>query len=70
MKYTIIIEKTENNYTTFCPDVPGRVAMGKTEEETEERMKEALKFHMEGLREINMKIPQGKAVVSEIEVGI
>lgn len=46
------------------------VAMGKTEEETEERMKEALKFHMEGLREINMKIPQGKAVVSEIEVGI
>lgn len=47
-KYVIIIEKAENNYSAFCPDLPGCVATGSTLEETIERMKEAMKLHIDG----------------------
>ena len=67
-KYTIIIEKTEHNYSAYCPDLPGCVATGKTEQETLERMKEAIGFHCEGLRESNMPIPDTKCSVREVEV--
>ena len=50
-KYTIIIEKAEENYSAYCPDLPGWIATGRTEEETIQRMKEAIEFHIEGLRE-------------------
>ena len=70
MKYTIIIEKAEGNYSAYCPDVPGCVATGKTEEETLDRMKEALEFHLEGLREIDMEVPQHRAIVREVEIRI
>jgi predicted RNase H-like HicB family nuclease len=48
-KYLIIIEKAENNYAAFSPDVPGCVATGATVEETLAEMKSALEFHLEGL---------------------
>ena len=70
MKYTIIIERAENNFSAYSPDVPGCVATGKTEEEVMARMKEALEFHLEGLREIDMEIPRHRATVREIEVRI
>ncbi len=50
MKYTIIIEKAEENYSAYCPDLPGCIATGRTEEETIQRMKEAIEFHIEGLQ--------------------
>jgi predicted RNase H-like HicB family nuclease len=56
-KYTIIIEKAEDNYSAYCPDLPGCIATGKTEEETVQRMKDAIEFHIEGLREDNRAIP-------------
>ena len=43
-KYTIIVEKTNGNYSAYCPNLPGCVAMGKTIEETIQNMKEAIKF--------------------------
>jgi len=56
--YTIIIEKGEGNYSAYCPDLPGVVAAGETEEETVELMKEAIEFHLEGLKEENLPIPE------------
>ncbi len=56
--YAIIIEKGERNYSAFCPDLPGVVAAGETEEETVELMKEAIEFHLEGLKEENLPIPE------------
>ncbi len=50
-KYTIIIEKGEGNYSAYCPDLPGVVSAGETEEETAELMKEAIELHLEGLKE-------------------
>ncbi len=57
-EYTIIIEKGENNYSAYCPDLPGVVAADETEEETIELMKEAIEFHIQGLKEDKLPIPQ------------
>jgi predicted RNase H-like HicB family nuclease len=56
-KYTIIIEKGEGNYSAYCPDLPGVVSAAETEEETE-LMKEAIEFHLEGLKEDRIPIPE------------
>ena len=57
-KYTIIIEKGEGNYSAYCPDLPGVVSAAETEEETAELMKEAIEFHLEGLKEERIPIPE------------
>ena len=56
--YTIILENGEGNYSAYCPDLPGVVAAGETEEETVELMKDAIEFHLEGLKEENLPIPK------------
>ena len=67
-RYTIIIEKGERNYSAYCPDLPGVVAAGVTEEETAELMKEAIEFHLEGLREENLPIPEPTVTARCIKV--
>jgi predicted RNase H-like HicB family nuclease len=57
-KYTIIIEKGGGNYSAYCPDLPGVVSAAETEEETAELMKEAIEFHLEGLKEDGVPIPK------------
>ena len=57
-KYTIIIEKGEGNYSAYCQDLPGVVSAAETEEETAELMKEAIEFHLEGLKEERIPIPE------------
>lgn len=56
-KYLIIVERTETGYSAFSPDVPGCIATGKTKAETERNMREAIVFHLEGLREDHLAIP-------------
>ena len=58
MQYTVIIEKGETSYGAYVPDLPGCVAVGETQEEVETLIREAIKFHLEGLREDGMTIPQ------------
>ncbi len=52
--YKIITEKGEGNYSAYCPDLPGIVAAAETEEKTVELMKDAIEFHMEGLKDENL----------------
>ena len=61
MKYLIIIEKANKNYSAYLPDVPGCIATGKTIEETKKNMKEALDMHLEGLAEDGLTSPRPKA---------
>ena len=56
--YLIIIEKQENNYSAYCPDVPGCIATGNTIDETRNNFLEALDFHFEGLKEDGIPIPE------------
>jgi predicted RNase H-like HicB family nuclease len=67
-EYTIIIERAEGNYSAYCPDLPGCIATGSTVEETIQRMKEAIKFHLEGLKEEELAIPEPSTKAVSIEV--
>ena len=66
--YTIIIEKGDGNCSAYCPDLPGVAAAGETEEETAELMKEAIEFHLDGLKECNLPIPQPTVTARSIKV--
>jgi predicted RNase H-like HicB family nuclease len=69
-KYTIVIERAENNYSAYCPDLPGCIATGSTEEETVQKMKEAIEFHIEGLRKENFTIPKPFTKALAVEVAV
>ncbi|MBI5217264.1 MAG: type II toxin-antitoxin system HicB family antitoxin [Ignavibacteriae bacterium] len=53
--YRIVIEKAENNFSAYSPDLPGCVATGTTREETEKNMHEAIQLHIEGMMEDNLQ---------------
>ncbi|HUI39945.1 MAG TPA: type II toxin-antitoxin system HicB family antitoxin [Methanothrix sp.] len=69
-KYTIIIEKGERNYSAYYPDLPGVVAAAETEEETVELMTLAIEFHLEGLREDRIPIPEPTISARSVEVAV
>jgi predicted RNase H-like HicB family nuclease len=58
MNYLVIIERAGNNYSAYLPDVPGCVATGRTPEEAREEIQKALAFHLQGLREDGLPIPE------------
>lgn len=60
MRYLVIYEKGASNYSAYSPDLPGCVATGKTLDETRVNMREAIQFHLEGLREEGLAIPEGR----------
>ncbi|HVT91012.1 MAG TPA: type II toxin-antitoxin system HicB family antitoxin [Tepidisphaeraceae bacterium] len=58
MKYLIVIEKSPSNYSAYVPDLPGCVATGKTIRDVKKNMKQAIAFHLDGLQEDHLPIPQ------------
>lgn len=66
-KYLIVIEKTPNNLSAFSPDLPGCVATGATQSEVEERMREAIRIHLDGMREDGLAIPEPTSIAEYIE---
>ena len=58
MTYVVVYEETSNGWSAYVPDLPGCVAAGKTREETESLIREAIAFHLEGLRESDEAIPE------------
>jgi predicted RNase H-like HicB family nuclease len=70
MKYLIVIEKTETGYSSYSPDLPGCVSTGRTPEETEQNMREAIEFHLEGLQLEGQPIPQPLATSVYVEVAV
>jgi predicted RNase H-like HicB family nuclease len=57
VRYAVVIEKGETSYGAYVPDLPGCVAVARTVEEVERLIREAIAFHIEGLREDGMPIP-------------
>jgi len=68
MRYAIVIEKGENNYAVYVPDLPGCVTTGQTIEEVERGIREAIEFHIRGLREDGLPVPEPSSKVNYIEV--
>ncbi len=69
-KYAIIIEKAENNYAAYVPDVPGCIATGYTLEEVKNEIKEALEFHFEGMLEDGDTIPYPASICDYVDVEV
>jgi len=69
-RYPIIIEKAKNNYSAYSPDLPGCAATGATMKETLSRMRSAIKFHLEGLRNEGSEILEPSTKVKYIEISI
>jgi len=68
MKYAIVIERAGKNYSAYIPDLPGCVATGETREEVESQIREAVQFHLEGMREDGEAIPEPSSQVEYIDV--
>lgn len=68
MRYAIVIEKAEGNFSAYVPDLPGCVATGATFEEVESEIRDAIAFHLEGLREDGLPVPPGASQVDYVEV--
>ena len=56
--YTVIYERGQRNWSAFVPDLPGCIATGKTRSEVERRMRGAIRFHLEGMRQQGEPIPE------------
>lgn len=68
MKYMVVIEKGKSSYGAHVPDLPGCVATAETREEVLHLIKEAIEFHIEGLREAGEPIPPASSVSEIITV--
>jgi predicted RNase H-like HicB family nuclease len=64
----VVFEKAGENYSAFCPDMPGCIATGATQSETENNIKGAIRMHQEGLKEDGAPLPSGAASAEYIEV--
>jgi len=67
-RFLIIIEKANKNYSAYSPDLPGCVATGKTREEAEQNMQEAIEMHVQGLLEDGLPIPEQQSFAEYIAV--
>ena len=68
MRYAIVIERASGNFSAYVPDLPGCVATGRTEEEAEAQIREAIAFHLDGLREDGEPIPEPSSKVDYVEL--
>ncbi len=68
VRYAVVIEKAPNNYSAYVPDLPGCIATGATVAETEAQIREAIEFHLEGLREDGLPIPSPSSHVEYVDV--
>lgn len=67
MLYAVVIEKAKSNYSAYVPDLPGCVATGATIAETQQQIQEAIAFHLQGLREDNLPIPEPTTLCEYVE---
>lgn len=68
LKYLVIVEKADGNYSAYSPDLPGCAATGRTVKETKENMAAAMRMHIEGLLEDGLPLPEPSAVADYIPV--
>ena len=70
MRYAIVIEKANSNYSAYVPDLPGCIATGNTEAEVESLIREAIEFHVTGLREDGLTVPSPSSKVEYVDVAV
>jgi predicted RNase H-like HicB family nuclease len=68
MRYAIVIEKAPSNYAAYVPDLPGCIATGASVQETESLIREAIEFHLEGLKADGLPIPPPSSHVEYVDI--
>jgi predicted RNase H-like HicB family nuclease len=67
-KYAVIFERGPGNWAAYVPDLPGCITTGKTLEETEENIREAIQGHIRTLREFGEPVPRPTSLAREVEI--
>ena len=67
MRYAVVIEKADGNYSAYVPDLPGCIATGDTVKAVEGEIREAIRFHIEGLKADGLPVPAPTSIADYIE---
>jgi len=67
MRYAVVIEKAESNYSAYVPALPGCVATGSSVKEVEKEIRDAIRFHIEGLKEDGLPVPAPSSIAEYVE---
>jgi predicted RNase H-like HicB family nuclease len=67
MRYAVVIEKAEGNYSAYVPDLPGCVATGATVPEVESEIRDAIRFHVDGLKADGLSVPAPTSIAEYVE---
>jgi predicted RNase H-like HicB family nuclease len=67
MRYAVVIEKADGNYSAYVPDLPGCVAAGPTVTAVEAEIREAIRFHIEGLKADGLPIPAPTSIAEYVD---
>ncbi len=67
MRYAVIIEGERGSYSAYVPDLPGCVSVGDTLEEVRHEIQEAIRFHIDGLLEDDLPVPEPTSLVDYVE---
>jgi predicted RNase H-like HicB family nuclease len=67
MRYAVVIEKANSNYSAYVPDLPGCVATGATVTEVEAEIREAIRFHIDGLKADGLEVPAPTSIADYVE---
>jgi predicted RNase H-like HicB family nuclease len=68
MQYLIVIEKTATGFSAYSPDLPGCVTTGATRDEIEQNIRDAIEFHIAGLRQEGYEVPEPNSYSTYIDV--
>lgn len=67
MRYAIVIEKADGNYSAYVPDLPGCVATGETVAAIESEIRDAIRFHIDGLKQDGLPVPKPTSIADYVE---
>jgi predicted RNase H-like HicB family nuclease len=67
MRYAVVIERAGENYSAYVPDLPGCIATGATVAEVEREIRAAIRFHVEGLEEDGLPVPEPQSLIEYVE---
>ena len=68
MQYTVVIEQTRRNFSAYVPDLPGCIATAATRDDVVRQIREAMEFHIEGMREQGEPVPEPRCTAAVVEV--
>ncbi|MBV9708441.1 MAG: type II toxin-antitoxin system HicB family antitoxin [Chloroflexi bacterium] len=69
-RFLIIIEQGEHNYSAYVPDLPGCIATGRTRQEVEQNMREAIALHVQAMLEDGEPIPVSQSIVEYVDISV